>query len=59
MLLNLNEIRDRAVAFSKEWVDESSEDAKANSFWNGYLLDRLVICGGVNSVVDQMVIGES
>ena len=30
-----NEIRDRALAFSKEYADESSEDAEAKSFWDG------------------------
>lgn len=36
MPLSWNEIRDRAVAFSKEWKDESSEDAEAKSFWDGF-----------------------
>jgi type II restriction/modification system DNA methylase subunit YeeA len=36
MPISLNEIRDRAVAFSKEWKNESSEDAEAKSFWDGF-----------------------
>jgi hypothetical protein len=36
MPLSWNEIRDRAVAFSKEWKDESSEDAEAKSFWDSF-----------------------
>lgn len=38
MPLSWNEIRDRAVAFSNEWKDESSEDAEAKSFWDGFFL---------------------
>lgn len=29
-----NEIRDRAISFSKERADESSEHAEAKSFWD-------------------------
>jgi hypothetical protein len=36
MPLSWNEIRDRAVTFSREWVDEASEDAEAKSFWDGF-----------------------
>jgi hypothetical protein len=36
MPLSLNEIRERAVAFSKEWVNETNEDAEAKSFWDGF-----------------------
>ncbi len=36
MPLSWNEIRTRAVAFSKEWAGESSEDAEAKSFWDGF-----------------------
>jgi hypothetical protein len=36
MPLSLNEIRDRALAFSKEWANEASEDAEAKSFWDGF-----------------------
>jgi hypothetical protein len=35
MPLSWNEIKDRALTFSREWVDESSEDAEAKSFWDG------------------------
>lgn len=36
MPLSWNEIRDRAHQFSKEWADESSEDAEAKSFWDAF-----------------------
>ncbi|WP_374428022.1 class I SAM-dependent DNA methyltransferase [Ideonella dechloratans] len=36
MPLSWNEIRSRAVDFSKEWKDESSEDAEAKSFWDAF-----------------------
>ena len=35
MPLSLNEIRERARAFAKEWAGETSERAEAQSFWNG------------------------
>jgi hypothetical protein len=35
MPVSWNEIRDRAITFSKEWKDKSSEDAEAKSFWDG------------------------
>ena len=36
MPLSWNEIKSRAVAFSKDWSDESSERAEAQSFWNAF-----------------------
>lgn len=36
MPLSWNEIRNNALAFSREWVDESSEDAEAKSFWDAF-----------------------
>ncbi len=36
MPLSLNEIRDRAAGFSKEWIHEANEDAEAKSFWDGF-----------------------
>ena len=36
MPLSWNEIRDRAIAFSREWADERSEDAEAKSLWDGF-----------------------
>jgi hypothetical protein len=37
MPLSWNEIRNNALAFSKEWADETSEeDAEAKSFWDGF-----------------------
>jgi len=34
MALSWNEIKDRALKFSKEWENEVSEDAEAKSFWD-------------------------
>lgn len=36
MPLSWNEIKSRALTFSKEWEYESSEDAEAKSFWDGF-----------------------
>lgn len=36
MPLSWNEIKTRALAFSKEWQDEASEHAEAQSFWNAF-----------------------
>lgn len=36
MPLSWNEIKARALAFSKEWEHETSEDAEAKSFWDGF-----------------------
>ena len=36
MPLSWNEIRDRAIAFSKDWRYETSEGAESKSFWDGF-----------------------
>lgn len=36
MPLSWNEIRTRAVAFSKDWAEESSEHAEAKTFWDDF-----------------------
>jgi isoleucyl-tRNA synthetase len=36
MPLSLNEIREHARAFAKEWAGESSERAEAQSVWNDF-----------------------
>ena len=36
MPLSWNEIRDRAVAFARDWNDETSEDAEAKTFWDEF-----------------------
>ena len=36
MPLPWNEIRDKAIAFSREWQDAESERAEAQSFWNAF-----------------------
>ena len=38
MPLSWNEIRQRAIAFSKEWKDESREHAEAKSFWDEFFV---------------------
>lgn len=35
-MISLNEIRNRAIAFSHEWERECNEDAEAKSFWDGF-----------------------
>jgi len=36
MPLSWNEIKSRALAFSREWDEDSSEDAEAKTFWNEF-----------------------
>ncbi len=36
MPLSLNEIRERARAFAREWAEDTSERAEAQSFWNDF-----------------------
>jgi len=36
MPLSWNEIKDRALRFSREFAQESSEDAEAKTFWDGF-----------------------
>jgi len=36
MVLSLNEIRSRAIAFSHEWKGETHEKAEAQTFWNEF-----------------------
>ncbi|MCU0412922.1 MAG: N-6 DNA methylase [Ignavibacteriaceae bacterium] len=36
MPISWNEIRTRAIQFTKEWRDETSEDAEAKSFWDAF-----------------------
>lgn len=36
MPLSLNEIKNRALAFSREWESEKSENAEAQTFWNEF-----------------------
>jgi hypothetical protein len=36
MALSWNEIKDRALRFSKEWEGEKRERAEKDSFWNGF-----------------------
>ena len=34
--ISWNEIRQRAIGFSKEWAGESREEAEAKSFWDDF-----------------------
>jgi hypothetical protein len=36
MALSWNEIKDRAIRFSKEWESEISEKAEAKTFWDQF-----------------------
>ena len=36
MAISWNEIKDRALKFSKEWADETKERAEKDSFWNDF-----------------------
>jgi len=36
MPLSWNEIKDRALRFSHDWADETSENAEAKSFWDAF-----------------------
>jgi len=36
MPLSWNEIRQRAITFSREWADASKENAEAHTFWNEF-----------------------
>jgi len=36
MPLSWNEIKARAVVFSREWADETRETAEAKSFWDAF-----------------------
>ena len=38
MPLSWTEIKHRAIAFSKEWKDETREEAEAKSFWDAFFL---------------------
>ena len=38
MPLSWNEIKHRAIAFSKKWQHETREDAEAKSFWDAFFL---------------------
>ncbi len=36
MPLSWNEIKDRALKFSREWAKETSDDAEVEPFWDGF-----------------------
>src|SRR5690606_3882593 len=37
MPLSWNEIKSRSLAFAKEWENDSSDDADAKSYWDGFV----------------------
>ena len=47
MPLSWNEIKSRAVSFTKEWKDERSEDAEAKSFWDDFFLILIYAAEGL------------
>jgi len=49
--LSWNEVKDRAVRFSKEWENETSEDAEAKSFLDGFF--------SVFGILSLLVLGEN
>lgn len=42
-LLSLNEIRNNAIAFSREWAGETRERAEKDSFWNDFGIKRRAV----------------
>jgi|GEM_PF-3418890 len=38
MLLSWNEIRDRALRFSREWADEDPGSSEAKAFWDAFFM---------------------
>ncbi len=36
MPLSWNDIKDRSLAFTNKWQNETSEDAEAKSFWDDF-----------------------
>lgn len=51
--LSWNEIRSRALAFSKEWANETSEDAEAKAFWDSFLATNAGHCRVLPSQLSQ------
>ncbi|MEJ7557079.1 MAG: hypothetical protein WKF66_02150 [Pedobacter sp.] len=49
MALSWNEIKDRAVAFSKEWEDTSNEEAEAKPFLEAFF--NIFGCGNQKEVL--------
>ena len=61
MPLALNEIRDRATAFAREWQNATSERAEAQSFWNEFFhvfgLNRRRVAAFERPVHDLISVG--
>jgi hypothetical protein len=56
MVLNWNEIKSRALRFSKTWADASNEDSQAKPFWPGALLVEHKPRGkNLDDAVDQAI----
>lgn len=62
MPLSWNEIKLRATAFSKEWENETSEDAEAKSFWDGFFnvfgISRRRVATFEHAVKSPLPVGE-
>jgi len=56
MPLSWNEIKTRALAFSKEWEHESSEEAETESFCDSYYRFMSSIKGIFSWVIEEEVI---
>ena len=41
MALSWNEIKSRAITFSKEWESEERENAESQSFWNEFFKESV------------------
>jgi hypothetical protein len=54
MPLSWNEIKSRALAFSKEWENVVSEDAEAKSFWDDFLI-CLESAAGVAKITGKVI----
>ncbi|HAK88695.1 MAG TPA: hypothetical protein DHV16_07500 [Nitrospiraceae bacterium] len=59
MPLSLNEIKDRALAFSREWEGERAERAEAQTFWNEFFnvfgVSLLADTAALERQIDEMV----
>lgn len=55
MPLSWNEIKDQALAFSRKWDDESSEDAEAKASWDDFFYVFSIFRPRVASIVPSPI----
>ncbi|HBH72996.1 MAG TPA: hypothetical protein DDY43_06020 [Synechococcales bacterium UBA10510] len=48
--ISWNEVKSQALSFSKEWADETTENAEAKSFWDGFFYVFGISCKRVASL---------